>query len=283
MIVFFNGQHIPEERALVSIFDRSFLYGDGLFETIRICQGKPFRWSQHIERLRRGAAFLKIQAPLPTEELQKHVQELVRRNAMPESVLRITLSRGIGHRGYSPAGADHPNLVMSLHPAPAPDPRHLPQWRLMISSLRVAANDPVAHHKTCNKLHQVLARAEADSQGADEALLLNTDGEVVEAASGNLFWIGDGVVHTPPLASGVLPGITREVVMEVCQSSGLACCEDRTRVSALHQAEAVFLTLTTLGVVEAVSLDGVVLKQSSLTGQIRDAYQELVEKEIKAS
>ena len=283
MIVFFNGELIPEEHALISVFDRGFLYGDGLFETIRICQGKPFRWNRHMERLRRGAAFLKIPALLPAEELRTHVQELVRWNGLPESVLRITLSRGIGRRGYSPAGADHPNLVMSLHPSPALDRRRLSQWRLMTSSFRIAANDPIANHKTCNKLLQVLARAEADSQGADEVLLLNTDGDVAESASGNLFWIRDGVVHTTPLASGVLPGITREAVMEVCQSSGLACREDRARLPALLQAKGIFLSLSTLGVVEVISLDGVALTQSSLTGRIRDAYQELLENESKAS
>jgi branched-chain amino acid aminotransferase len=282
MIVFLNGQFVSEEKALVSVFDRSFLYGDGLFETLRIYGGQPFRWRQHLERLQRGAAFLKIQLPLSVEELYEKVRELIQVNQMAESVLRITLSRGVGQRGYLPKGADRPNFVLSLHPALQIDPASPPRWRLITSSFRVAANDPLAHHKTCNKLHQVMARAEAESLDADEALLLNTDGEVAEASSSNLFWIEGRAIHTPPVVSGILPGVTREAVVEVCQSLGLDCRESRIRTEPLRDAEALFLSMTTLGVVECILLDGVPLKQSSLTGQIREAYRELVEREIRA-
>src|SRR5580704_7565373 len=219
MIVFLNGEFVPEESARVSVFDRSFQFGDGLFETLRAYRGKPFRWADHFERLRRGAEFLKIRLPLGEEELRARAQELIERNRMPESLLRIALSRGVGKRGYLPKGADNPTVVMSLHAAPDAEANR--EWRVIIATPRLPANEPLAQFKTSNKLPQILARMEADAAGADEALLLNTDGEVVEGSGSNLFWIKDGTVCTPPLASGVLPGVTRVVVLEICKQSGV--------------------------------------------------------------
>lgn len=281
MIVYLNGRFVPEEQALVSVFDRSFLYGDGLFETIRIYRGEPFRWIQHFERLCRGAQFLKMTVPLSAPELEAAARELVQRNGLPESVLRLTLSRGVGRRGYSPRGADSPNVVMTLHPAPSLDPLHPPRWRLITSSLRVPANDPVASHKTCNKLYQVLARAEAEAQGADEALLLNTDGEVAEAASSNVFWLEESVICTTPLASGALAGATRSLVLELCPTLDLRSTEKPVKSDALRNADAIFLTVTSLEIIEVASLDGCAVRQSSIPQQIRKAYRQLVERETR--
>lgn len=276
MIVFLNGAFVPEEKAAVSVFDRGFLYGDGLFETLRLYQGKPFRWEQHHERLLRGAEFLKIKLPFSADQLRLQAEELSQRNAMPEAVLRLVLSRGVGKRGYSPKGAAQPVLVMSLHPAPAISPEHPLRWRLLTSTLRVPTDDPLARYKTCNKLHHILARAEAEAKGADEALLLNSSGEVVEASSGNLFWIHDQAVCTTPLASGALPGITRGVIFEICRSLSLPCQEKHAVIDSLWSAEGVFLTMSGLEVVEVVRLDGRELARSPITAQIREAYRTLV-------
>jgi len=278
MLVFLNGRFVPEEKAVVSVFDRSFLYGDGLFETLRVYGGKPFCWPQHLERLQRGAEFLNLRLPFAPAALQQFATELVAQNQMRESLLRISLSRGVGPRGYSPRGADQPVLVMSLRPAPPPDLQNPPQWRLLTSSLRLPAREPLAQFKTCNKLPQILARAEAEAAGAQEALLLNTDGEVAEAASSNLFWIQSNVVCTPPLASGILAGVTRAVVLDICQNLGLPARERGIFPKALLQAEGIFLSLSSLGVVEAISLDGHPLRQSPLVPQIRAAYQQCTAK-----
>ena len=136
---------------------------------------------------------------------------------MPEALLRLTLSRGVGKRGYSPQGADHPTLVISLHPAPDADGQPPPAWRVITASSRLPANEALAEFKTCNKLPQILARAEADAAGADEALLLNTNGEVIEASSSNLFWIQNEAICTPSLPSGILAGVTRLVVLGLCR------------------------------------------------------------------
>jgi branched-chain amino acid aminotransferase len=274
MIVFLNGQFVPEEEALVSVFDRGFLYGDGLFETVRVFAGRPFRWEQHIQRFAQGAAFLKIECPISASALRAAVDELIARNQMPECLLRVTLTRGVGVRGYSPKGADRPTLVMSLHPAPADE--RAPRWRLKTSEFRLPANAPLAQFKTCNKLAQILARAQADEAGADEALLLNTDGWVVEASSSNLFWMEDGAVCTPPLASGILQGVTRAVVRELCQTLGVQSRESQITPQDLLKVEGAFLSLSSYGIVEAVSLDGKPLSSSPLTERLQSAYGGLI-------
>lgn len=273
MHVFLNGRFVPEAGAVVSVFDRSFLYGDGLYETLRVHGGRPFAWAEHMERLQRGAEFLRLRVPYRPDELRDFAGQLIALNQMPEAVLRLTLSRGSGPRGYSPRGANQPVLVMTLHPAPVIDPLHPRQWRLITASVRLPAGEALAQFKTCNKLPQILARAEAEEAGADEALLLNTDGYVAEAASSNLFWIADGAVCTPPLEVGALAGVTRGVVLENCRELGLTVREAAARPDELRRAEGVFLTLSTLGVVEAVVLDGVELARSPLVETIRAAHE----------
>jgi aminodeoxychorismate lyase len=277
MMVFLNGRLVPEEQAVVSVFDRSFLYGDGLFETLRCYHGRPFRWSQHLKRLQAGAAFLGIQIPFPPEQLRAQVECLIKENDLSESLVRLTLSRGIGVRGYSPKGANEPTMVVSSHPVSAGAAP--PEWRLITSSVRVPANEPLALHKTCNKLPQIMARAEAEARGVEEALLLNTAGEVAEAASSNLFWIDRGVICTPPLASGILAGVTRELVLELCQARELACREQGILPDALARAEALFLTMSSLEIVTVTSLDGKAMGASPLVELLRQAYAAAVKRE----
>jgi branched-chain amino acid aminotransferase len=279
MTIFLNGQFVPEEQATVSVLDRGFLYGDGLFETLRIFRGKPFRWAEHMDRFQRGAAFLKIQPPFAPEELLAHALRLIELNALPESLLRLTLSRGVGARGYSPKGADHPTLTMSVHPAPEPKPGVPPSWRVVTATCRLPAKEALAQFKTCNKLPQIMARAEADAAGAEEALLLNTDGNVVEASSSNLFWIANDSVCTPPLQSGILAGVTRLVVLEICGTLGLKAREEVITPAQLRRAQGAFLSLSSWGIVELESLDGHALASSLLTGKIRAAYEDLIARE----
>ncbi len=275
MLVFLNGQFVPEERAVVSVFDRSFLYGDGLFETMRVYRGKPFRWEQHMERLQRGADFLRINLPFAPEALRRFADELIAKNNLPDALLRLTLSRGVGVRGYSPKDAEHPTVVMSLHPAPIYDTNNPPRWKVIVSSHRLPANEPLAQFKTCNKLAQILARAEADVAGADEALLLNTDGFVVEGASSNLFWIERETICTPPLASGILPGVTGAVVMEICEQLGLQIREAKIEIEKLRCTNGIFVSLSSFGVVEVISLNGAIVQKSPTIKEIRERYAEI--------
>jgi len=279
MDVFLNGQFVTEGHAVVSINDRGFMYGDGLFETMRVFNGKPFRMAQHLERMVRGADFLKIKLPFTPRELQQFAAQLVQKNQMPDSVLRVTLTRGPGERGYSLKGADTPTIVMTLNPAPPLDPNSPPRWSLITSSFRIPASDPLSSFKTANKLLSIMARAEAEEKGADEALITNTNGEVAETAGANLFWIYHDKICTTPTGRGVLPGLTRAVVLEICQVLALPTNKRVIKPEALRNAEGMFLTQSALGVVTISSLDGKMVPQSPLVEKIHRAYCEMLVKE----
>jgi aminodeoxychorismate lyase len=279
MVVFLNGQFVAETQAVVSVNDRGFMYGDGLFETMRVFNGKPFRMAQHLERMVRGADFLKIKLPFTPKELQQFATQLVEKNQMLDSVLRVLVTRGPGERGYTPKGADTPTVVMTTHPAAPLDPNGPPQWSLITSSFRIPASDPLSSFKTTNKLVSIMARAEAEEKGADEALITNTNGEVAETAGANLFWIYHDKICTTPTGRGVLPGLTRAVVLEICQVLALPTNKRVIKPEALRNAEGIFLTQSALGVIAIASLDGETVPQSPLVDQIHRAYCEMLAKE----
>ena len=279
MVVFLNGKFVPEAEAVVPLNDRGFLLGDGLFETLRVANGKTFRFAQHLERLARGAEFLKIQLPFTPRELQKFAGQLIAQNELSEAALRVTLTRGAGARGYSPKNSGAPTLALTLHPLPPQNPDEPEQWSLMTSSFRIPAGDALASFKTTSKVLNVLARAEAEEKGADEALLLNTNGEVAETAGGNLFWVYQDQVCTVPTGRGVLPGITRAVVLEICQTLGLATNKRIVKPEQLRNAEGIFVTQSALGIVPVAAFDGLPVAPSPLVDQIASAYDEMLRRE----
>ena len=276
MIVFLNGQFVPEAGAVVPVNDRGFLLGDGLYETMRVCNGRPFRMAQHLERMTRGADYLKIQCPFTPKELEKTAGQLIEKNEMPEAVLRVTLTRGPGVRGYAPPAEARPTVVMTMHPVPAVDAEKPLQWSLITSSYRIPASDPLSSFKTTSKLLHVMARREAVEQGADEALLVNTNGEVAETAGGNLFWVYDETICTVPTGRGVLPGITRAVVLEICQTLGLPANKRVIKPEALRNSEGIFITQSVLGIVPVAAFNGEPVTPSPLVEQISRAYCELL-------
>lgn len=275
MDVFLNGRFLPESQAVVPISDRGFLYGDGLFETLRVYRGRPFRSADHWRRLERGAQFLKIRLPWSAAELESFARSLIERNKMPDAVLRITLSRGSGAGGYSTSGADNPSLAITLRPLP----QAVPLLRLKTASLRVGAADPLATWKTTNKLLNILARAEAEASGADEALLLNSDGRVAEASASNVFWLESGTVATVPISEGALDGITRALVLELCVRRNIPFLEKRIERGELLKVEGVFLTNSVMGIIPVAELDGEALRMSPFVTDLQVAYEELVQTE----
>jgi branched-subunit amino acid aminotransferase/4-amino-4-deoxychorismate lyase len=274
VLVFLNGQFLPEAQAVVPVNDRGFLLGDGLFETMRVASGKPFRFTQHLERLARGADFLKIKCPFTLREMEKFARQLIEKNKMPEAILRLTVTRGPGGRGYTLAGESEPTVLMTLYPAPPLD--NPVEWSLVTSSFRVPTADPLSSFKTTSKILHVMARAEAAEQGADEALLLNTNGEAAETASGNLFWVIDNTICTVPAGHGILPGITRAVVLEICQTLGLQTNKRTIKPEALRNFGGLFVTQSTLGIVPVVAFDGAPVTPSPLVDQIAHAYHEML-------
>ena len=279
MVVFLNGQFVPEAQAVVPVNDRGFLYGDGLFETVRIFAGRPFRMAQHLERLSRGAEYLKIKLPFTPKDLHRFAEQLVAQNKMPDSILRVTLTRGAGERGFTPPAGGAPTMVMTLHTAPPLDPVNPPQWSMITSTHRIPASDALSSFKTSSKLLHVMARIEAEAQNADEALILNTNGEVAEAASANLFWVYHDKVCTIPTGRGVLPGITRAVVLEICQVLGFTTNKRVIKPEALPHSDGIFLSQSALGVICITRFDGEHVPLSPLAEQIHRTYCEMLARE----
>jgi len=265
---------------MIPVDDRGFLYGDALFETVPFYSGVPFRWAAHLARLEQGLKLLRIALPFPAAKLEGSALELVKVNGMPDCVLRLTISRGSAARGYSIKLAHKPRVLMTLHSLPE---KSVEGWRLITSSLRVLADDPLNQLKTGSRVRSVLARAEAEDQGADEALLLNERGEITEGAATNVFCFRRGGVCTPPLAAGILPGITRAVVFEICSRLGMDISEQPLTRSDLFAADGVFLTVSTSGIVEAVSLDARPLAQSPVITRLQAAYRDVVRAETSSS
>ncbi len=281
MFVFLNGKLLPESEALVPISDRGFQLGDGVFETMRVYQGAPFRWVAHLARLNHGLATLGIHPPLPDDSLHDAVVSLIDRNNASDCVLRIQITRGSGQRGCSPKGADDPTITITTHPAPViPDPP--PRRSLITSRFRVQSDSPLASIKSTNRLINILAKDEADKAGADDAVLVNERGEVAELTSSNIFWIGDDTIHTPPVFCGALPGITRAAVMELAAELGIGCNETTCAASKLASKTGVFLTVSTWELLEIASIDGTPVTPSPLLKTLRTAYRELVDRETRA-
>lgn len=273
MIVHLNGQYVPGDQARVSVFDRGFLYGDGLFETLRAYEGRFPLWPRHWARLASGARLLGLRLPADEPALRAIAGELLQRNQLGDAVVRIAVSRGPGPRGYSPRGAAPPTLVVSAHPAPALEATPPPARRLRTSSHRLPMGDPLGQAKTSSKLLHVLARAEAEAAGADEALLLNSAGRVAEADSANLFWFEDGTLHTPPLAEGPLAGVTRGFVLDLAREAGWSVGETAADLERLGNAGAVCLTNATAGIVEVAALDDRSVRPGPGPALLREAYR----------
>jgi branched-chain amino acid aminotransferase len=269
MIVYLNGRFLPEQSAAISIHDRGFLYGDGLFEAIRVYDGKPFLWEDHIERFRLGCEILRISSPLSPNELLVFSKEVLRRNQVANGLLRITLSRGPGSRGYSPKGADYPTLLIAVFPPP-----ELPlTYRVIISATQLPYSDPLAIFKVINKVRQVLARAEADDAGANEALLLDSRGFVVEGTTTNLFWVKEETVFTPPLG-GILRGTTRGHILRLCQTLNIPAREKNIRAADLRKADGLFVTSCGAEVMEVSHLDGKRVPRSPVVRKLKRNYRE---------
>jgi len=271
-VVWIDGRLVPDIEATVSIFDRSFLYGDGLFETVRIHHASLLHWNRHLARLKEGAMALRLRVPYSDSEITGAAQAMIRCHSAREAILRLTLSRGIGRRGYSPHGAEQPRLIITVQAIPEILPDANDGWRLATSAYRLPCRDPLTRFKTANKLMQVMARAEAEEVGAHEALLLDTDGHLAETASGNLFWIADGAVWTPPLSTGALAGITRSVILELAPRLGLQSGEKLQGLAPLLRADGVFVTQSSQGIIAVTEVDGTPLATSPITVRLREAY-----------
>lgn len=278
-----NGKICDEADARVSVFDRSFCYGDGLFETFRIHNGRAFQLDAHLARLNCSADALGFKIPFTVDDIEDHIDALVSECDMPEAMARINLSRGVGQRGYSPRGINEPTYAFALHSAPNVNPGRPIAWRMKTSSYRWNQNDPLLRHKTASRLTNVLAKAEAEENAYDDAFFVNLDGNIVEATCANVFWLEGNQVLTPPLSAGALPGITREVILQIAKDLGYQTVETDLKLERMKLVDGAFMTLSSLGVIEISRVDQTIIPIHEVTRELHRAWWNSVLVETKAS
>ena len=252
-----NGVVSPAEEARVSILDNGFTFGDAVYETLRTYGGRPFALARHFARLRLSASRLGIAIPQDDASLGGTLDDLLARAANPESFVRLIVTRGVGDISYHFERVKGPTVVMAVKPFEGfPESSYTEGVPVALVSVRRNhrdALDPAI--KSNNLLNNVLAVREAQAKGAVEAILLNQAGQVAEGASTNVFLVKGGVAITPPLETGILHGITREVVLELAREAGIPVREEAVSPEALRQADEVFITSSTREVMPARTMD----------------------------
>jgi branched-chain amino acid aminotransferase len=271
--VYVNGAFVPPAQATVPAFDHGYLYGDGLFETLRTYGGVPFRLDEHLTRLEQGLSELSIRGAPPKHELRARVLETLARAGLPEAYLRITVSRGVSSRGLDPAGCDSPSVLIAALPL-----RTYPQdWYTDGISATVLWARPTQVHppptlKSTSYQHTVVARLEFSRRNVQEGFFVDGEGHITEGTVSNVFAVLSGVLVTPP-GDICLPGITRAEVLTLARASGLQVVEEPLPSSALGGAGEVFITSSLAELVPVVRLDQRVMG----TGRPGSVYQRLHE------
>lgn len=284
-IVFLNGALVPRGDARISPFDHGFLYGYGLFETMRAYSGRIFRLQQHLERLGASAALLGL--PVDAYDLGAACCDVLRANDLSDARIRLTVSMGEGAGVPDIPPQPKPTVfVVATEHIPLPRKRYEEGFAAIVSSIRQNSGSPVSRLKSTSFLGNLLARREAKEAGADEALLLNERGCLCEGSTSNVFLVKDGCLHTPDESSGCLPGITRRAVVEVAAGWGAAVAQREVRLEELLQADEAFVTNSVLEVMPLTCVNGVRIgrevqggKGSSITRRMMAAYGELVTSE----
>jgi branched-chain amino acid aminotransferase len=261
MWVFLNDRFVPKEEAVVSVFDHGFLYGDGVYETLRSYGARIFMRDQHLARLRRSAEAIGLTIPIPDAQWRELLHESMRRNEVGndhvDAYLRITVSRGEGEIGLDPALCPRSTVVImtkALHPSPAV----LSRDGASLTVAQTRRNLPAAlspQIKSTNFLNNILAKRESIAAGTFDSLFLNWKEELTECTISNLFFISNGTVHTPALDCGILDGITRAIVITLAEEEGLPVKEGHYHLTDLRQAAECFLTNTSMEVMPVSQVD----------------------------
>ncbi len=257
MWIYLNGRIVQEERARISVFDRGFLYGDGVFETVRIHEGHSMWLDRHLARL--ADSCRQIRLPLPDKQWPAIFQKVIDKNRVDHALIRLTLSRGgRGRESATPDAGAGPTVVLFPRPLPhvTPAQRRKGVKIILATIRRPSPLSQPAQAKTLNYLNNLLAKQEAVERDAFEGLMLTTGGHLAECSMSNVFFIKDRILYTPSLACGVLPGITREVVLEVAPTLGLQLREGRYRPEFLYEADECFLTSSGVGILPVETIDG---------------------------
>ena len=258
IIVWIDGKIVPADEARVSVLDHGFLYGDGVFEGIRVTPAGIFRFEDHMKRLETASRAVGIEVPGGIDRVREVARETTRAWGPREGYLRLILSRGVGGLGLDPASCHEATIVcIAAGMGGLSSEKQASGVDLITSSLRRPAGDVLDPRvKSLNYLNNILAKREANLRGADDALVLNGQGLVAEASAANLFVLTGNRLDTPPPTDGALEGITRRTVLEIAAELGLEACERSLGRFDLFAADAVFFTGTRAGLVPVASLDG---------------------------
>jgi branched-chain amino acid aminotransferase len=277
--IYLNGELVQQETATVSALDRGLLYGYGLFETMRSYGGRVFRLEEHYQRLRDGAARLAMDVPLTLRELSDAVEAVLDRSELSDARVRLMLTAGA-------EGAAGGVILLAREVTEYPRQLYRRGMSALVTSMRRNETSFLSGVKSLNYLDNVLAREEARRQGADEAILLNTRGFVVEGSASNVFLVLDGRLVTPNLSSGCLAGITRQAVLELAAEFGLEAIETDVELSAFAVASEAFLTGSVMEVMPLTRLDDGPVgsgRPGPVTGRLGRLYREMVLQETAAA
>jgi branched-chain amino acid aminotransferase len=257
-----NGRVFDQEHAVVSVFDHGFLYGEGVYETLRTYNGQPFLIDRHMRRLRRSAEMLSLAVPITNAEIDARFRETVRAAGLGDSpsreaYIRILVTRGVGELSYDPAACPTPSIVVIVKPHVAPAAEVFERG-VKVALVEIVRNHPGSVSpliKSNNLLNNALAMQEAFRRGGFEGVMRNYRGELAECTQSNLFIVNGGAALTPPIDAGLLPGITREFLFEIGASAAIPVREAVLKDADLLGADEAFLTSSTREVVPIVQVD----------------------------
>jgi branched-chain amino acid aminotransferase len=279
-----NGRVVDQEHAAISVFDHGFLYGEGVYETLRTYNGEPFLFGRHMRRLRKSAGMLALDIPLSDEQIDARFRDTMRAASLGgdtnrEAYIRILVTRGVGELTYDPAACPTPSVVVIVKPNVDP-PAEAFERGVPVALVPIVRNHPGSVNpliKSNNLLNNALAMQEAFRRGGFEGVMRNYKGELAECTQSNLFVVKDGAALTPPIDAGLLPGITREFLFEVGADRGIPVREAVLRDEDLFGADEAFLTSTTRELVPIVTVDGRAIgagKPGPVTRALLDGFRQ---------
>lgn len=279
MKIFLSGKLVDKEQAVVSVFDHGLLYGDGVFEGIRVYSGNVFLLKEHIERLYESAKAIRLTIPMTPAEMIQATKETVAANGIGDGYIRLVVTRGAGSLGLDIRKTSNPQVIIIADTITLyPDEIYQNGMNLITAS--TMRNHPAAlpaRIKSLNYLNNILAKIEGTDAGTVEALMLNHKGEVAECTGDNIFILKNGVLKTPSTEAGILEGITRNVVLRLAREASIPTQETTLIRHDLYVADEMFLTGTAAEVVPVVSLDGRKIgdgKPGSITRRLLELFHE---------
>lgn len=280
MIIYLNGEFVPKEKAVVSVFDHGLLYGDGVFEGIRAYHGRVFKLGEHLDRLYDGARAITLEIPVSKDEMKEIVLETLRRNGLKDAYIRLVVTRGPGDLGLDPRKCPKA-FVFCIAASIVLYPDELYEKGLSVITVSTRRNIPTAcipRVKSLNYLNNIYAKLEANLAGVPEAIMLNNEGYVAEATGDNIFIVKNGVLITPPSSAGILEGITRNAVMDLAREKGIPVAEKMFTMFDVYTADEVFFTGTAAEVIPCINVDGRLIadgKPGVMTKELIEAFHEL--------